>query len=903
MATSAEKTAARTRRSDSTATKRKSQKTPKEKKIPYHRQPEDLSLERWQIALRKQFGKDSAFTFENLGHHPVYSDFSVRNPDTGQTYRVAIRSRDDSANFCSCMDFKTNRLGTCKHIAFLLNKLENKRGNKKIFKAGYRQPHSSIYLDYREGRSIKLSIGTEREADFQQFSVKYFDENLVIRPGTFHVFEKMLEEARNIHEDFRCYDDALEYVIGEREHLRRNARIEELFPQGANSPYFYNLLTVNLYPYQREGVLFAARAGRSLIADEMGLGKTIQAIAVAQLFKREFGAQRVLVVCPTSLKYQWKSEIERFTDSTVHVVEGTVHKRLKQYRENEAYFTIAGYHTVANDLIYLNDMEFDLIILDEAQRIKNWQTKTSAAIKRLRSDHAVVLTGTPLENKLEELYSIMQVIDQFRLPPLYRFLDRYQIKESDTGKVTGFKNLREIGEKLSDVLLRRRKKEVLKDLPKRMDKTLLVPMTTDQMDLHKGYADEVARLVAKWMKQKFLNEKDRKRLMLNLSMMRMVCDSTYILDQTNRHDTKVDELMCILEEFFTNQDGEKVVIFSQWQRMLQLVEMEMQERGIGYQFLHGSVPSSERGDLLKNFKDDPNCLAFLSTDAGGVGLNLQHASLVVNLDVPWNPAVLEQRIARVWRMGQENTVQVVNLVSAGTIEHRMLGVLKFKDSMAKGVLDDGEDVIFMEATRFNDFMGKMVDLTGGTWTTDTEGVQESLKEEMDDITAPGPGLEADMVQEPEQWPGTPEPGVSLPEKDMVPEPKPELAKPVEPATPEPQTAGPQPATAAEGSPSEGEPKPISEEKIPVERARRGGTPSSPEELVQTGVSFLSGLAKTLSNPAETQKLVKSLTAKDETTGQTYLKIPVEDEESVTNALQVLGGLFQAFSNKSTPKNQ
>ena len=172
--------------------------------------------------------------------------------------------------------------------------------------------------------------------------------------------------------------------------------------------------------------------------------------------------------------------------------------------------------------------------------------------------------------------------------------------------------------------------------------------------------------------------------MLSMSQMRMVCDSTYILDQVTRYDTKVSELMAILEEFFTNDDTGKVVVFSQWKRMLDLVKAEMEDRDVGFQYLHGGVPSKKRGDLIKNFKEDPDCHIFLSTDAGGVGLNLQAASLVINLDIPWNPAVLEQRIARVWRMGQENAVQVINLVSAGTIEHRMLGVLKFKASMAKG---------------------------------------------------------------------------------------------------------------------------------------------------------------------------------------------------------------------------
>jgi superfamily II DNA or RNA helicase len=884
MSTKKEKTTAGTK---TKSEKGKSQKIPKEKKIPYHRQPADMELERWQIGLRKQFGKDSPFQMENTGQHPVFSDFIVRNPETKNNYRVAIRSRDDSANFCSCMDYKTNRLGVCKHIAYVLDKLENKRGNKKHLKSGYRQPHSSIYLDYRDGRKIKLSIGTTEQEAFLKLADRYFDPTLVIKPEGFPIFEKILEEARSIHDGFRCYDDALEFVLSRRELLSRNARIDQLFPQGIESPLFNNILRANLYPYQREGVLFAARAGRCLIADEMGLGKTIQAIAAAQLMKNEFGVSRALIVCPTSLKYQWKSEIERFTDSGVHVIEGSVHRRLKQYRENESFFIIAGYHTVANDLHYLNDMEFDLLILDEAQRIKNWQTKTSAAIKKLQSTYAFVLTGTPLENKLEELYSIMQVIDQFRLPPLYRFLDRYQIKDEESGKITGFRNLKEIGIHLFDLLIRRRKREVLKQLPERMDKTLLVPMTQDQMDAHRAYADEVAKLVAKWRKQQFLNEKDRKRLMLNLSMMRMVCDSTFILDQTNRHDTKVDEVMCILEEYFANQDGGKVVIFSQWQRMLQLVEMEMVERNIDYRFLHGGVPSYERGDLLKDFKENPDCLVFLSTDAGGVGLNLQHASLVINLDVPWNPAVLEQRVARVWRMGQENTVQVVHLVSAGTIEHKMLGVLKFKDSMAKGVLDDGEDVIFMETSRFNDFMGKVEDMTGQGWLTDTEEVMETLEEEMADIAAPEPEAVPSETLAPSE-PELP----TIPGDDDVPLETPSVSSQHK-STARPGSLAVDREPGLEKPEREG----LAQRESPERRRTGGNTPSTPEELVQTGVSFLSGLAKTLSNPAETQKLVSSLTAKDEATGQTYLKIPVEDEEVVANALQVLGGLFRAFGGK------
>ena len=869
--------------------KKKNPKDPKAKKkeppkVSYHRQPTDITVDAWQSSLRMQFGKESVFGLENNGEHPVFSDFKVTNPENGTEYRVAIRSKvANTDNFCSCLDFKTNGLGVCKHIGFVMHHLEHKRGNKKLLKAGFRQPHSSIFIDYTAGRKIRMSIGTENEAAYTKVANQYFDTNLVITDKGLSQFDQLLNEARSIHDSFRCYDDALEYVIEQRERLRRQTRIAELFAKGNNSPIFKKIVKVPLYEYQKQGVIFAALAGRSLIADEMGLGKTIQAIGTAELMSREFGVSRVLVVCPTSLKYQWKTEVEKFTDSHIHVIEGGITSRQKQYDAIDTLYTVVGYHTVANDLHTLNTLGFDLVILDESQRIKNWATKTSAAIKRLKSPYAIVLTGTPIENKLEELYSIMQVIGQFRLPPLYLFLRQYQVVH-ESGKVIGYKNLHEIGKQLSDVLLRRRKKDVLKQLPARVDKTLLVAMTRQQTDIHDGLKTDVAQLVLKWQRQHFLNENDRKHLMLLLGQMRMVCDSTYILDQKTRYDTKVLETMCILEEFFANGAHQKAVIFSQWERMTRLIRMELEDRGIGYQYLHGGVPSKLRGGLLDTFREDPNCQVFLSTDAGGVGLNLQSASLVINLDIPWSPGLLEQRIGRVYRMGQKNAVQVINLVSKGGIEERLIGVLKFKDSLAKGVLDEGEDVIFMETSKFNDLMGEIKDITGDGAATDTEhkyteDLEQEINQEMADIAAETP---EETPQQPAEAPNIVSDEATPPQKGNAPET----------ALPAPARRGRKPKVVPELATGNNERSPSGNAD-----SERGTSPNSPQALIQNGVSFLSGLARTLSSPQETQKLVSSLTDRDETTGRVYLKIPVENEQAVSDALNVLGNLFKAFGGK------
>ena len=491
----------------------------------------------------------------------------------------------------------------------------------------------------------------------------------------------------------------------------------------------------------------------------------------------------------------------------------------------------------ANDLKYINQTEPDLIILDEAQRIKNWKTKTSIAIKKLRSDFAIVLTGTPIENKLEELYSIMQFIDQFKLGPLYHFIKRYQLNDPESGKVIGYQNLKEIGIRLKDTLIRRTKKQVLLQIPKRQDKILLVPMTEEQREMHQEFGDTVAKLVHKWRRMRFLNEQDRKRLLVSLSKMRMVCDSTYVIDQKTRFDTKVLEVMCILEEFFANPD-EKVVIFSQWARMNNLIAEELESRQMPFQYLHGGVPSKKRQGLLDTFREDPACRVFLSTDAGGVGLNLQSASMVINLDVPWNPAVLEQRIARVYRLGQKRPVQVINLVSAHTIEHRMLDVLRFKNAMAKGVLDDGEDAIFLSASKFSNFMGKVEDLTGGEAVSDQEESLEEIQKEVEDTNSP-----------------TPPKVDTFPEDDDI-------------------TKLPSTDSIGDTSPSQ-----------------RSGDIDSPDEILQNGMAFFQGFVKALQSPEKTQALVQSITEKDKKTRKTYRKIPVENENLIQNALQMLGNLM------------
>jgi SNF2 family DNA or RNA helicase len=478
-------------------------------------------------------------------------------------------------------------------------------------------------------------------------------------------------------------------------------RVDTLMPQGPSSPLFEKLLSVPLYSYQRVGAIFAAKAGRCLLADDMGLGKTVQALAATELLARSVGVERVLVVAPTSLKHQWKEEIARFTTRTVEVTEGFLPRRTAAYKR-PAFFIITNYDVVHRDWEAIRAWGPDLIILDEAQRIKNWKTRTAQTIKQLASGYAIVLTGTPLENRLEELHSIIEFVDRFHLGPRFQFLAEHQHVD-DNGRVIGYRNLSHIAQTLKPILLRRTKKEVLKQLPERLEKRLFLEMTPEQWTHHEDNRETVTRIVAKWRRMGFLPEKEQRILMIALQNMRMSCNSTYLLDPTTEHSTKPDEFMALIKEILEQPEA-KVVVFSQWVRTLEILAKRLKARQHQFVLFHGRIPGKQRPRLIQTFREDPACRIFLSTDAGGVGLNLQHATAVCNMDLPWNPAVLEQRIGRVHRLGQHRPVQVYYFIAEHTIEHGMLELLAFKQSLFAGVLEEGQEEVFLGGTRLKRFM-------------------------------------------------------------------------------------------------------------------------------------------------------------------------------------------------------
>ncbi len=610
-----------------------------------------------------------------------WTDYVVTSTLSGKTYRIALRGLESGQAFCTCPDFRTNTLGTCKHV-MKVTQTVRRRFDAAQLKRTFRPKGIAVFVNYGEELSLRWELPSRLPDDAAEVIGSQVDQpidnvgNLVQR----------IAKLEQLGHAVTIYLDAEDLIQRRLHEARLTARVAEIRRDPASHPLRETLLKAKLLPYQLDGIAFAVGAGRVILADDMGLGKTIQGIGVAELLAREAGIKKVLIVCPASLKAQWRSEIHRFCDRDVQLITGRADERLPQYR-GETFFTVCNYEQVLRDIMAIENSPWDLIVLDEGQRIKNWEAKTTQVVKSLRSRFALVLSGTPLENRLEDLYSVATFIDARRLGPVFRFFHRHRIVDED-GKVIGYKNLDQLRETLKPVLLRRTRESVKLQVPPRTDEYLRIPPTDEQLALHNGFLNIVAQIVRK----PFISEMDLLRLRQALLMCRLSANSTFLVNkQKPAFSSKLERLTELFDQLFEESDR-KVVLFSEWTGMLDLIEPLLTSRKLPFVRLDGSVPQARRAQLVNEFQTNPECKLFLTTNAGSTGLNLQAANTVINVDLPWNPAVLDQRIARAHRMGQSRPVQVFILITEGTLEESLLATIMNKRDLALAALDADSDV-------------------------------------------------------------------------------------------------------------------------------------------------------------------------------------------------------------------
>jgi hypothetical protein len=654
---------------------------------------ENLTSEELRVRALTERGQRAAeetMRVRSMDSQRPWTDYVVTSERSGRSYRVALRSMNHGDSYCSCPDFRTNHLGTCKHILHVQTKVK-KRFSAARLRAPYRRKRLSLRLHYGSfdgatPRGLLFNLPHRSDAKLGEI-VGSAAETPVTDAMDVMAQVQALEHAGY---DVTIFPDAEAFIQRQLVQNRVRKECDVIRRDVENHPLRTELLNAELLPYQLDGIAFSAGAGRAILADDMGLGKTIQGIGVAELLARLADIHRVLVICPASLKSQWRSEIARFSGRATQIVLGSGAQRIEQYN-SDTFFTICNYEQVLRDLSAIETVPWDLIILDEGQRIKNWESKTSNVIRQLESPFRLVLSGTPLENRLGELFTVTRFVDEELLGPAYRFFNQHHVVD-ERGKTLGYRQLDTLREKMQPILLRRTRGEVAKQLPERTDEVVRCEATAEQLEIHNNAITIVAQIAGK----KFMTEMDRLRMQKCLLVARMACDSTYLIDQEEaEYSSKLERLGEILENLIEDPTR-KIVLFSEWRRMLSRVEHRLDALGCEYVRLDGQIPQKKRAELVARFQNDHECRVINMTNAGSTGLNLQAANTVINVDLPWNPAVLEQRIARAYRMGQKNPVHIYKFVTtsslAPTIEEGLLTTLASKQDLADASINFSSDV-------------------------------------------------------------------------------------------------------------------------------------------------------------------------------------------------------------------
>jgi hypothetical protein len=655
---------------------------------------------------------------------------SARNGDlvvkraSADRYRVSRRGRADHSydvwigdaasleGSCSCLDFGKASLGICKHVLAALEK-HGRRGSSTSRPALRWDPVrpltgpgdyvARIWFDRR-------STGSEKARQLFQLAAvgSPIDPARITDPVVRLASIEQLVAA--IRRQPAIAEPALLPLLErERATLRRGGSLGK-----RELDRVLRGLKRKLFPYQREGVARFLSAGRLLLADDMGLGKTAQAIGASHALFTTGAIRRILVVVPAPLKPQWEREWRAFTEIPIRSVDGHPEERARIYERCEAGALVVNYEQLLRDLPLVQAYAPDLVILDEAQRIKNWQTKTAAVVKRIEAPWRLVLTGTPMENRLDELSSIMEWVDEHALEPRWRLANWHAIRADGGREVIGARNLETLRDRVAPRMLRRLRRDVLGQLPPRRDVRVSVPLTDAQQAAHSDLDHPIAQL-ARRAKRRPLTQAEFLKLMKLLTQQRMICNALALrdfdaiwptLEQSRRRTAALDavlgspklvELRDRIEDLVVTQER-KVVIFSQWRRMLQLAAWAcgdiFERAGVRAMFFSGQESQRRRSENIVAFHDDPDARVLFATDAGGVGLNLQRAAnCCINLELPWNPAVLEQRIGRIYRLGQEQPVDVYNLVAETGIEARIARIVGDKRALFTGLFDGTSDEV------------------------------------------------------------------------------------------------------------------------------------------------------------------------------------------------------------------
>lgn len=449
-------------------------------------------------------------------------------------------------------------------------------------------------------------------------------------------------------------------------------------------------ILATLRPYQFTGYKWLKTLADNdlggILADDMGLGKTLQSIVYIASEINDAHKNHFLIVCPTSLIYNWLDEIENFAPYIkALVVSGTPIERQETIESYEDYdVLITSYPLIRRDITSYEKIEFNTVFIDEAQFIKNDSSQNAKSVKRLKAIHHFALTGTPIENSLSELWSIFDFIMPGYLGNHSRFVEMYEkpiIKEDADA-------LHDLHQHITPFILRRMKKDVLTELPDKYETKMLTDLSEGQKLVYMSYIESIRNELHSDIEENGL-ERSKIKILAALTRLRQICchPSTFI-DNYQGGSGKLELLMEIIPDAIANEH--RILVFSQFTSMLRIIENELKELEIPYFYLEGSTPTQDRNDYVKRFNNGEGKVFLISLKAGGTGLNLTGADTVIHYDPWWNPAVEDQATDRAYRIGQQNKVHVMKLITKGTIEEKIFKLQRKKKELSDSIISSKE---------------------------------------------------------------------------------------------------------------------------------------------------------------------------------------------------------------------
>ncbi|HEY5619564.1 MAG TPA: DEAD/DEAH box helicase [Vicinamibacterales bacterium] len=644
-----------------------------------------------------------------------------RHGSRARPYRTLLRRIEPLDGSCECADFLRNSLGLCKHLVAVLEHVVSKRRGGDVERKSAPEPAPLRWDPVRPLTGPGDWLARIRWVD----GAPDRDLRRWLRPARGDGWTVAVPEASP--QRLALVDRLLAALPDGNGEPALHALLQEervrlaLQTQTASTRkhlrHALHTLRQSLYRYQLDGVDRFFVRGRLLLADDMGLGKTAQAIAACHALWHTGRVRRGLLVVPAALKPQWLREWQLFTDAPAAVIDGTPGQRRAVFEGCRRGFLLGNYEQLIRDVDIVREWTPDIVVLDEAQRIKNWATKTALTVKRLDPPYRLVLTGTPMENRLDELASIVEWVDDLALEPKWRLAAWHTMPVDGKTEIGGARNLDTLRTRLATCMVRRVRQEVLSQLPARTDTRIPVEMTAEQMDEHDALNMPIAQILGR-AKRRQLTQPEFVRLMTLLTTQRIIANGLaqlrfeQIWPDLSRIERPTDSTfqglaspkLVELRELITQlalAQGRKVVVFSQWRRMLRLAYWasrdQLAREGIRPAFFTGEEGQKRRTQNIVDFHDDPACRVLFATDAGGVGLNLQRAATAcINIELPWNPAVLEQRIGRIYRLGQRRPIDVYNLVSEPGIESRIADIVGSKKALFTGLFDGTTDEVTFE---------------------------------------------------------------------------------------------------------------------------------------------------------------------------------------------------------------